>query len=75
MELNNFSFFGSSCRGTDLDYFEFEWFALKTNQDHSVIFETAFKYYILDSFFQQPYFHLILLFSTSVSVSHFFSFE
>ena len=49
MELNNFSFFGSSCRGTDLDYFEFEWFALKTNQDHSVTFEVAPKYCILHS--------------------------
>ena len=27
-----------------------EWFALDTNRDHSVIFEIASKYYILDSF-------------------------
>ena len=27
-----------------------EWFALETNQDHSVIFEIASKYCILDSF-------------------------
>ena len=27
-----------------------EWFALEKNRDHSVIFETASKYYILDSF-------------------------
>ena len=28
----------------------FEWFALETNRDHSVIFETATKYCLLDSF-------------------------
>ena len=28
---------------------EVEWFALETNRDHSVIFETASKYCILDS--------------------------
>jgi len=33
-----------------LDYCDIEWFALKTNRDHSVIFETAHKYCILDSF-------------------------
>ena len=33
--------------GIDLDI---EWFALETNRDHSVIFETAPKYCILDSF-------------------------
>ena len=33
----------------DLDYCDIEWFALETNRDHSVIFETAFKYCILDS--------------------------
>ena len=27
-----------------------EWFALETNRDHSVIFETVSKYCILDSF-------------------------
>ena len=27
-----------------------EWFALEKNRDHSVIFEIASKYYILDSF-------------------------
>ena len=27
-----------------------EWFALETNTDHSVVFEIAFKYCILDSF-------------------------
>ena len=34
----------------DLDYCAIEWFALETNRDHSVLFEIASKYYILDSF-------------------------
>ena len=34
----------------DLDYLDIEWFALETNRDHSVIFEIASKYFILDSF-------------------------
>ena len=29
---------------------DIEWFALKTNRDHSVVFEIASKYCILDSF-------------------------
>ena len=33
-----------------LDYCETEWIALETNQDHSVVFETALKYCISDSF-------------------------
>ena len=33
-----------------MDYSDIEWFALETNRDHSVIFETASKYCILDSF-------------------------
>ena len=36
--------------GHNLDYWDIEWFALETNRDHSVIFETASKYCILDSF-------------------------
>ena len=36
--------------GIDLDYCDIEWFALETNRDHSVIFEIASKYCILDSF-------------------------
>ena len=36
--------------GIDLDYGDIEWFALETNRDHSVVFETASKYCILDSF-------------------------
>ena len=43
-------FFGISSWGTDLDYCDTEWFALETNRDHSVIFETAPKYYISYSF-------------------------
>ena len=37
-------------RGIDLDYRDIEWFALETNRDHSVIFEIASKYCILDSY-------------------------
>ena len=36
--------------GIGLDYCDIEWFALETNRDHSVIFEIASKYCILDSF-------------------------
>ena len=36
--------------GIDLDNCDIEWFALETNRDHSVIFEIASKYCILDSF-------------------------
>ena len=35
--------------GIDLDYHDIEWFALETNRDHSVVFEIASKYCILDS--------------------------
>ena len=35
--------------GLDLDYHDIEWFALEMDRDHSVIFETASKYCILDS--------------------------
>ena len=35
--------------GHNLDYCDIEWFALETNRDHSVIFEIASKYCILDS--------------------------
>ena len=37
-------------RGIDLGYYDIEWFALEMNRDHSVIFETAPKCCILDSF-------------------------
>ena len=46
----NFSFFGVTGWGIGLDYHDIEWFALETNRDHSVIFETASKYCISDSF-------------------------
>ena len=36
--------------GIDLDYHDIEWFALKTNRDHSAIFEITPKYCISDSF-------------------------
>ena len=36
-------------RGLDLDYHDIEWFALEMNRDHSVIFEIASNYCILDS--------------------------
>ena len=36
--------------GHRLGYCDIEWFALEMNRDHSVIFEIAPKYCILDSF-------------------------
>ena len=38
-------------QGIDLDYCDFEWFALVINQGDSFIFEIAPKYCILDFFF------------------------
>ena len=49
-QTSQFSVFGISGWGIDLDYCDIEWFTLEMNQDHSVIFETAPKYCILDSF-------------------------
>ena len=49
IELFNFSFFGISVWGIDLDYCDIEWFALEASQDHSVVFEIAPKYCISDS--------------------------
>ena len=46
----NFSFFSITGQGIGLDYCDIEWFALEMNRDLSVIFETAPKYCILDSF-------------------------
>ena len=43
-ELFNFSFFGISDWGTDLDYCDIEWFALEMNRDHSVVFNIAPTY-------------------------------
>ena len=45
----NFSFFGITGWGIDLDYCDVEWFALEMNRDHSVTFEAAPKYCISDS--------------------------
>ena len=45
----NFSFFGVSGWGIDLDYYDVEWFALEMNRDHSVGFETVPKHCISDS--------------------------
>ena len=36
--------------GIDLDCYDIEWFVLETNRVHSVVFEIASKYCILDSF-------------------------
>ena len=48
--LNYFSFFEIYGWGIDLDYSDIEQFALKMNRDHSIIFESAFNYWISDSF-------------------------
>ena len=50
IEPFNFSFYSITGLGLDLDYYDIELFALETNRDHSVIFEIASKYCILDSF-------------------------
>ena len=47
LQILNFSITGW---GIGLDYRDIEWFALEMNRDHSVIFEIASKYCILDSF-------------------------
>ena len=49
MEPFNISSFHISSWGIDLDYYNIM-FVLETNRDHSVIFETAPKYCISDSF-------------------------
>ena len=35
--------------GIDLDFCDIEWFTLEMNRDHSVVFEIASEYCILDS--------------------------
>ena len=50
IEVFDFSILSITGWGIDLDYYDIEWFALETNRDHSVIFEIASKYCILDSF-------------------------
>ena len=47
--IEPFSFLSIRGQGIDLDYSDIEWFALGTNRDHSVVFETASKYCISDS--------------------------
>ena len=44
-----FSFFGISGWGIDLDNCDIEWFALDTNRDHSGFFEIVLKNHLLDS--------------------------
>ena len=50
IEPFNFSFFSFTGWGIDLDYCDIEWFALEMNSDYFVVFETASKYCISDSF-------------------------
>ena len=51
IEPFNFSFFGISGWGIVSDYCDIEWFPLKMNRVHSIIFEIAPKYCVSDSFF------------------------
>ena len=41
--------------GIGLDYCDIEWFALETNRDRSVVFETTPKYCMLDSVDSEGY--------------------
>ena len=50
VKLFSFSLFSVIGWGIGLDYSDIEWFALEMNRDHSVAFEIASKYCILDSF-------------------------
>ena len=50
MEPFIFSLFSISGWAIDLGHCDFEWFALEKNWDNSVLFGTAPKYCILDSF-------------------------
>ena len=43
-------FFSVTVWGIDLDYCDIEWFAFEMNRDHSVVFEIASNYCILDCF-------------------------
>ena len=49
MEPFNFRFFSIIGWDRDFDYSDTKQFALETNRDHSVVFETASKYCISDS--------------------------
>ena len=51
MEPFDFSPFCISGWSIGLDYCDVEWFALESNQDHSVVFEIIPKYCVSDSFF------------------------
>ena len=61
IESFNLSFFCISGWGIDLDYSDIEWFALEMNRVHSVIFEIAFKYCILDSFVDYDGYSIIVI--------------
>ena len=50
IEPFNFSFFSVTGWEIDLDYHDIEWFVLKMNRGHSVVFEIASKFCISDSF-------------------------
>ena len=50
IEPFNFRFFSITGQGIDLDNCDIEWFALEMNRDHSVVFEIASKFCILESF-------------------------
>ena len=50
IEPFNVNLFSITGWDIDLDYCDTEWFALETNRDHSVVFESASKYCISDSF-------------------------
>ena len=50
IESFNFSFFSITDWDIDLDHCDIEWFALEMKRNHSLIFEIASKYCILESF-------------------------
>ena len=50
IERFNFTFFSITVWGIDLDYCDFEWFALEMNRDYCVVSEMSPKNCISDSF-------------------------
>ena len=50
IRMSNKPYYSFTDWGIDLDNCDIEWFALEMNRDHSVVFEIASKYCILDSF-------------------------
>ena len=48
--IEPFSFFSISGWAIVLEYCDIEWFALESKRDHSVVYEIAPKYCILNSF-------------------------